>query len=205
MTGTGPSVIFDIGRVLIHWDMRLVFRQHLPSEAAIDAFMEETGWHWWNIELDRGGCWDDAVAELAGRHPHYREPIEASHRRWHDSVPGPIEGSVEILEALHRAGTPLYAITNFSLEKWHEARVRFPFLRTRFRDVTVSSEEGVIKPDPEIYRRCLGRNGLAAGDCIFIDDSADNVAAARNLGIDGILFTGPEALRGELHSRGLKV
>ncbi len=197
------NVIFDIGRVLIHWDMRVVFRRFLPDEAAVAEFLAETGWHDWNIGLDRGGRWDEAVADLAARHPRHRAVIEASHRCWHESVPGPIEGTVEILGALHAAGTPLYAITNFSLEKWHETRARFEFLRTRFRDVVVSSEEGVIKPDPEIYRRCLDRNGLLAAECVFIDDSADNIAAAGALGIDGILFTDPPALAAALRARRL--
>jgi 2-haloacid dehalogenase len=197
------TVIFDVGSVLIHWDMRRVFRPLLPDEAAVDAFLAETGWHAWNVELDRGGRWDDAVAALAARFPHRSALIEASHHRWQDAVPGAIDGTVAILEALHHAGTPLYAITNFSAEKWRETRERFPFLRTRFRDVVVSAEEGLIKPDPDIYRVCLARNGLTARDCIFIDDSPRNVAAAIAVGIDGVLFTDPGCLRDDLVARGV--
>ncbi|MHA1529666.1 MAG: HAD family hydrolase [Alphaproteobacteria bacterium] len=196
------TVIFDVGGVLIRWDIRLVYRQLLPDEAAIDAFLDETGWHDWNLELDRGGRWDAAIAALSARFPHYRALIEAAHERWHVSVPGAIEGTVEILDALHDAGTPLYAITNFSVEKWHQTQERFPFLKARFRDVVVSGEERRIKPDPAIYRVCLERNGLAPRDCIFIDDSPRNVAAADALGIDGILFTDPETLRRDLGERG---
>ena len=58
------AVIFDVGSVLIHWDIRLVYRDLLPDTAAIDAFLAETGWHAWNLELDRGGCWDEAVEAL---------------------------------------------------------------------------------------------------------------------------------------------
>jgi len=205
MTERCQNVIFDVGRVLIHWDMRLVFRRFLPDDAAIADFLAETGWHAWNYALDRGGNCENAISELAARHPQYRPVLEASHRCWHDSVPGPIDGTVDILEALHAAGTPLYAITNFSLEKWRETRERFGFLSARFRDVVVSGEEGVVKPDPEIYRRCLERNGLAAGDCVFIDDSADNVAAARRMGIDGVQFTDPPSLRAALRARGIPV
>ena len=199
----GRTVIFDVGGVLIDWDMRRVFRTLLPDEAAVETFLDETGWHDWNLELDRGGLWDPAVAELSARYPHRRSLIEASHHRWHEAVPNAIEGTVDILEDLHAAGTPLYAITNFSVEKWRESKERFPFLATRFRDVVVSGEERMIKPDPEIYRVCLGRNGLSAADCVFIDDVERNVAAAREQGIDAILFTGPGALRKALAARGL--
>jgi len=103
---------------------------------------------------------------------------------------------------LRAARTPLYAITNFSAEKWAEVRERFAFLAESFRDVVVSAHEGLIKPDPAIYRLCLERNGLAAGDCIFIDDSPHNIAAANEVGIDGIVFTDPETLRNDLSKRG---
>ena len=196
-------VIFDVGSVLIHWDIRLVYRELLPDETAIDAFLDETGWHDWNRELDRGGRWDDAVEALSARFPHRRTLIEASHHRWHDAVPGAIDGTVEILDALHGAQTTLVAITNFSVEKWRETRERFPFLKTHFRDVVVSGEERLIKPDPAIYRLCLVRNGLAPRDCIFIDDVPRNVEAANALGIDGVLFTNPDTLRRDLSERGL--
>jgi 2-haloacid dehalogenase len=196
------TVIFDVGGVLIEWDIRLVYRELLPDEAAIDAFLTETGWHGWNRELDRGGRWDDAVEALSARFPHHRTLIEAAHQRWHVSVPGAIEGAVEILDALHETRTALYAITNFSIEKWYQTQDRFPFLKTRFRDIVVSAHERLVKPDPAIYRICLERNDLAPRDCIFIDDSPQNVAAADALGIDGILFTDADTLRRDLGERG---
>lgn len=197
------TVIFDVGNVLIDWDIRRVFRQFLADEAEIDAFLAETGWHAWNLELDRGGRWDRRVAELTALHPGRRALIEASHHRWHDAVSGEIAGSVEILAALRSAGTPLYAITNFSAEKFRECQERFSFLANSFRDIVISAHENLIKPDPKIYQVCLDRNGLVASDCIFIDDSPANVAAANALGIDAILFTDPDALRGDLSDRGL--
>jgi 2-haloacid dehalogenase len=197
------SVIFDVGNVLIQWDIRRLYRQFLPDEAQIDQFLREVDWFAWNLELDRGARWDESVAALSTRYPHRRALIEACHHRWHDAVAGEIAGTVEILAALRAALTPLYAITNFSSEKWAECEDRFGFLTESFRDVVVSAHERLVKPDPAIYRVCLERNGLAAGDCIFIDDSPANVAAARALGIDGVLFTGAGALRRDLGARGL--
>jgi 2-haloacid dehalogenase len=195
-------VIFDVGNVLIRWDIRRLYRQLLSDDAAIDGFLREVDWFAWNLELDRGGSWDERVAELSVRHPRHRALIEAAHHRWHDAVAGEIEGTVEIVAALRAAHTPLYAITNFSAEKWAEVRERFAFLAESFHDVVVSAHEQLIKPDPAIFRLCLERNGLSAGDCIFIDDSPHNVAAANALGIEGILFADPETLRRDLSERG---
>jgi 2-haloacid dehalogenase len=196
-------VIFDVGNVLVRWDARLLFRQLHADEAATDAFLEETGFHDWNLELDAGLAWDEGVAQLSARHPRHAAAIRAFHERWHETLPGAIEGSVAILEELAAAGVPLYAITNYSGEKWAETLPRFPFLGTTFRDTVVSGHARVVKPDARIFRLLLERNGLEPSDCVFIDDSAKNVAGAVAVGIDAVLFTTPEALRDELVSRGL--
>ncbi len=196
------AVIFDVGNVLIRWDARLLYRRLLPDEVAVEAFFDEIGFSAWNLEFDRGRGWDEGVAALSRRHPHRADLIGAFHHRWHETVPGAIEGSVAILQALVGTGHPVYAITNFSGDKWTESVRRFPFLG-QFRDVVVSGEEGLVKPDPAIYRLCLARNGLAAGDCIFVDDSAANVEGAQAVGIDAIRFTTPADLDLELARRGV--
>ncbi len=72
-----------------------------------------------------------------------------------------------------------------------------------FRAKVVSGQVKQLKPEPAIYRLLLDRNGLAAGDCVFIDDSIANVEGARAVGMDAIHFTGAEALSRELAARGL--
>ncbi len=51
-----------------------------------------------------------------------------------------------------------------------------------------SAEEGLVKPDPKIYRRCLDRLGVSASEAVFIDDTLANVEAARGLGMLAIHF-----------------
>jgi 2-haloacid dehalogenase len=197
------AVIFDVGNVLIRWDPRLLYRQLVADEAAIDGFFAEIGFDAWNRGFDAGAPWEEGVAALAARHPHRAELIRAFHHRWHETVPGAVEGMPELLEGLAAAGVPLYAITNFSGEKWRETLARFPFLAAAFRDVVVSGDERVMKPDAEIFRRCLARNRLEASRAVFVDDSAANVAAAAALGMDAIRFASAPQLAAELKSRGL--
>jgi 2-haloacid dehalogenase len=73
----------------------------------------------------------------------------------------------------------------------------------RFRDIVVSGDEKMMKPDPAIYRLALDRFGLRGDESVFIDDNRDNVAGAAALGIHAILFTDEPALRAELVSLGL--
>ena len=56
-------------------------------------------------------------------------------------------------------------------------------LRGTFDEVVLSAEHGVRKPDPVIFQLVLDRLGVAAGECLFVDDSEENLAAAQRLGI----------------------
>ncbi len=72
-------------------------------------------------------------------------------------------------------------------------------------DVLVfSSEEGVKKPDPEIFLRALARLGVDAGESIFVDDVLENVEAARSLGLHSIHFRPDTDLERELARRGIR-
>ena len=109
----------------------------------------------------------------------------------------------QLVADLNDAGVPLYAITNFSGEFWKPFRAREAALFDRFRDIVVSGDEELTKPDPAIYRLALQRFGLAAEEAVFVDDNAANVDAAARLGIHAMLFTGERALRSELTGFGL--
>ena len=198
------AVIFDIGRVLVAYDPRLLFRQILPDEAAVERFLAEVCTSEWNYQQDLGGSWDVAIAERIARFPEHEEAIRAFRTRWQEMVPGEIPESVALLEALHRNGVPLYSITNFSRDTFVETKARFPFL-SLFRDIVVSSEEGVGKPDPRIYRLAIERFGIEPGRSLFIDDIAANAEGARAVGLQAVQFVSPEGLRADLERFGLPV
>ncbi|NBN64671.1 HAD-IA family hydrolase [Microvirga tunisiensis] len=199
------TVVFDIGNVLIEWDPEHLYRRLIPDAAARRHFLTEVCSPDWNLEQDRGRSWSEAVAERVALYPDHADLIRAYDSGWHEMVPGEVPGSVRLLSELGDRGVPLYAITNFSAEKFVEARARFPFLGTAFRDTVVSAEERLLKPDPRIYEVLLARNGLDAASCVFIDDSLKNVEGARNVGMAAIHFTGAEALRVELRRMGFGV
>jgi len=197
------AVVFDVGCVLIQWDVYALYRKLLPNDAAITAFIDEVDLFAHNLEFDRGRPFADGVRELSAAFPHHAALIRAFDERWEETVTGPIQGTVDILEALKQDGVPLYAITNFASEKWALTGKRFPFLVSSFIDVVVSGDEGTIKPDREIFERLLQRNALSAENCLFIDDTEKNVAGAKAVGMDGVQFTSPQQLRYDLEARGL--
>lgn len=72
-----------------------------------------------------------------------------------------------------------------------------------FEVVVCSGDEGVAKPDAAPFIRALERLGVAAEEAVFIDDTAEHVAAARALGLHGIHFTTARNLRLHLENLGL--
>ena len=204
MPAKTPIVVFDVGNVLLRWDPRLLYRQLIPDEDRLHWFMQNVCTGAWNIEQDRGRPWEEAVAILVAAHPEWEAEIRASDTRWHETIPGVIEQSVSVLAELKARGDKVYAITNFSREKWAECLIRFPFLQS-FDGAVVSAHEGLIKPDPAIFETLLRRYDLAAGDCIFVDDSARNIAAARAAGMQAVHFVEPIDLRAELRGLGLAI
>jgi 2-haloacid dehalogenase len=203
MTGAGRRVVvFDLGGVLIDWDPRHLYRKLIADEVEMERFLAEICTPEWNGRQDAGRTFAEAVAELVARHPAQRPLIEAYHVRWPEMVAGAIDDAVAILEELKTRGHELHALTNWSTETFALTRPRFAFLGW-FETILVSAEEGLIKPDPAIFRLLLKRIGRPAGACVFIDDSRKNVDAAAALGFDAIHFRGADALRRELVGRAL--
>jgi putative hydrolase of the HAD superfamily len=67
-------------------------------------------------------------------------------------------------------------------------------LPAHFDVVVISFDVGCAKPDPQIYQITLDRLGVAPGDALFVDDRAENMEGARQLGIETLHFTAPERI-----------
>jgi 2-haloacid dehalogenase len=196
------AVVFDLGGVLIDWNPRHLYRGLFDEEAAMERFLAEVCTQDWNERQDAGRPWGEAVADLCALHPDRRDLIEAYDARWAEMVSGAIGGTVGVLAELRAAGTPLFALSNWSAEKFPLMRARFDFLGW-FEHIVLSGEVGLIKPDPRIFELLLARVGRDAGACVYIDDVDGNGEAARRLGLDAVPFRSPDQLRGELVRRGL--
>ena len=203
LSGPRDIVVFDLGGVLLDWDPRHLYRKLFAGDDdAMEAFLADVCTVEWNERQDAGRTFAEAVAELLPTHGDKRHLIEAFGARFGEMIAGPIAGSVEILEMLKRKSVPLYALTNWSAETFPPQRERFEFL-SRFDGIVVSGEEGVIKPDPRIFRLLLDRYRIAAEAAVFVDDNPANAEAATALGMHGIHFRSPDALRDELARLGL--
>jgi 2-haloacid dehalogenase len=191
-------VIFDLGGVLIDWDPRHLYRKLFRGdEAAMEDFLATVCTAEWNRGQDAGRGCADAVRLLQDRHPDRAELIDAYYARFDEMMAGPIVGSVDILAELHRRGTPLYGLSNFSSETYPLALQRFEFLHL-LRKVVISGDVKATKPDPRIYQILLGGCAIDPHSAVFVDDVVANIDTARQLGLHGIVFTGADVLRQEL-------
>lgn len=197
------AVVFDVGNVLYRWNPRFLYERLIGDDRALDAFLRDVLTTEWHFQHDAGRPFAETSAELIAEHPHHRALIEAWQPRFNETIPGAIEGMAELVAELDERGVPLYAITNFSGEFWPPFREREAAMFDRFRDVVVSGDEKLIKPDPAIYALALKRFGLKSGTAVFVDDVAANVDAADANGFVGVLFDGAEALRARLRGLGL--
>ena len=196
------TLVFDLGGVLIDWNPRYLYRRLLPDEAAVERFLTEVCPHSWNQEMDAGKPIAQGVAERVALFPEHEALIRAYYPNWDVMNPSALAGTVALLERLLDAGRPCYALSNWSAETFARTRPRFPFL-AGFRGIVLSGEEGVCKPDPRLYQILFERYGLDPAACLFVDDVGENIEAAGRLGMEGLLFTGPEALEAELVRREL--
>jgi 2-haloacid dehalogenase len=197
-------IVFDIGKVLLHYDPDIPFSRLIPDDAERTWFFGNVCTSAWNLEQDRGRTWEEAEALLIAEHPDHAENIRNFRRHWHEMVPHAYEDSVALLESLIDDGHDVTLLTNWASDTFRESRKRFPFLE-KPRGVTVSGDIGLIKPDRAIYDHHAASFGLDPAASLFIDDSQKNVDGARAAGWQAVLFTDAGTLEADLERLGIAV
>ncbi len=194
--------LFDIGNVLMRWSPRNLYVRRFDSADEMQRFFDTCCTQSWHEAHDRGVPMAQNAKPLIKQFPHWADHIRAWKDEWNQMFDGAMPGAVELLADLAAQGVPLYALTNMPAEVMPGLRRMFPHL-SHFTDIIVSGEEGVLKPDPKIFEIAAKRLKAAPKDIFFIDDSAANVAAARMMGFDAVVFTNMDALRETIKRGGL--
>ena len=199
------NIVFDMGNVLLRFD-RDYFIDRL-GVAAEDKplLMREVFLSVEWVQMDRGTLNEQTAHESVCR----RLP-----QRLHDAAYKlismwdrpilPIEGMYELVRELKEKGYGIYLLSNASVRQhdyWPRVEVS-----SLFDGKLISADEGIMKPQPEIYRLFLERFGLKAQECFFIDDVPANIEGALFCGIAGAVFRMDAALlRRELRAAGVDV
>jgi putative hydrolase of the HAD superfamily len=157
----------------VYWEHRVRFDQGTLAPAA----------YWAAIETDLGLRWD-----AAQRHALWL----ADFRSWLAVDPP----TLEVLFDLQRGGTRMALLSNAAPE--FSSYYRHGMLGDLFEQVFTSSELGVLKPEPAIFRALLDGLGVAPEQVVFIDNLESNVRGAQALGITAHHYTGAAELRAYL-------
>ena len=195
------TIIFDLGGVLVDWKPEYLYRKVFNgNEKKWQWFLSKVCTSAWNAEQDGGRTIEEAETLKIAEFPDHEELIRLYYKQWHQMFSGPIEENVELFKQLKASGNyKIYALTNWSAEKWELALELFPFFNY-FDGVVVSGQEKIRKPYPEIYNLIVDKFAINPENAIFIDDNEENVIAAKDLKIYGIHYKSPQQLLNELKS-----
>ncbi|HHO2169362.1 TPA: HAD family hydrolase [Aeromonas hydrophila] len=194
------AIIFDLGRVVVSWDpvgiVRSVRGEH-GAEQLAERLFNHPDW----LEVDRGTL---SLHTMARQAEHRTGLSAAENLAILQAVPAslvPDPAMLSLIESLHGAGHALYALSNMGHASIDWLEQHQPFWRF-FSGKVVSARVRMMKPEPDIYRYLLVSFDLRAEQCLFIDDSPANVAAAQALGIGGLVFTDAYSCRQQLVAQG---
>ncbi len=203
MSGKINTIIFDLGGVLIDWNPRYLYRKIFKTEEEVTWFLENICTSEWNDQQDGGRSFEEATKELIQKHPEWEEPITAWYGRWHETIAGPIEGTVQILKEIKESKKyALYALTNWSAETFPWALDNFDFLHW-FEGIVVSGVEKSRKPLPDFFQILFDRYAIKPSEALFIDDNLHNIDGAKAFGMNTITFKSSEQLLKDLQERKL--
>ena len=198
------TIIFDLGGVLVDWNPEYLYTKIFKDDPnKMDWFLKTVCTTSWNMEQDTGRTFEQGSQILIQDYPEYKKEILVFYERWEEMLKGEINDTVLILNSLKELNkVKLYALTNWSAETFPIAKRRFGFLQ-QFEGIVVSGEEKTRKPYSKIYEITLERYGLSPETCLFIDDSIDNVNAAKSLHINALHYTSALQLKSDLNQLGL--
>lgn len=187
-------VIFDIGNVLADFHPIPYFSKRMPQSdiEAVCACVFNEVW----TGIDRG---DYLCAEAKQMHlrqfPQYEKEITDIYAHWLDMMV-PMEDTFFYMQECKAHGYQVYLLSNIGVE-CHEYLAKRDAYFDFADGMVLSYQEHLVKPQREIFQCLLKRYDLEAKECVFFDDNADNVAAACDLGLRGIVFENIEQARQE--------
>ncbi len=189
------AVIFDMFETLVSlFEGRTYFGEHIAADVGTDPAAFRKEWH--SIEKDRSiGTYTieeglEVVLKRLGIYSAEKVELAASKRRdsLDDTFSGIPDATFEMLDELKKRNVKIGLITNtFSDERdYIRASKLFPY----FDVALISYEQGICKPDLEIFSRMTEQLGVEAGECLYVGDGGSReLYSARDAGMHPVQCT----------------
>lgn len=196
------NIIFDIGNVLsdFRWREFLLdkgFDQEMADRIGA-ASVKSALWS----ELDRGVWTDEQLLQgFIKNDPQIEPQLREAFSDLHGMVV-PREYAVSWVKELKSKGYGVYYLSNYSRRAEAQCSDALEFIACTDGGI-LSYKEKLVKPDPAIYRLLLERYGLEAEESVFLDDTPENIEAARRIGMYGIWFRTRQQAEEELKKLGV--
>lgn len=180
------NIIFDLGRVLINWDLES-FASGFTNDKKLQnhivyGIFEHNDWH----TLDEGTISEEeAVIRFSKRLNIDKEKIIFIISEARKIMSLKEDTYKELLRLKDKYN--IYCISNMSHGSWEIILKEHNFYK-HFKDIIISAQAKVKKPDIEIFKRAIKQFDIKPEESIFIDDLHENIEAANSLNIKGILF-----------------
>ncbi len=194
------NVIFDLGNVMINYNPR-GFIENLgygkeKGDALCEAIFLDPVW----VDMDYGiyKTYTEALEIFVRRHPDLEKEIRHFFEPgWMDVYTVKEDTERILYNWVYEEGLGIYILSNYAADGFAYIKGKYDFFR-KIDGYVVSAFEGCVKPQPRIYNILLERYKLKADECVFIDDMEANVQGAIDVGMKGIVFTGPEDAKAQL-------
>ena len=197
------TVISDMGRVVLWFDNN-IFLGKLAEKMGVPFETVHAAAH---ANLDPIRRFDGGEMSPA----EFRERVfaaagkvmdEAEFWRCYNDIFWANRPVIDLLRRVKAAGYSLVLLSNTDPERFEFVRENFPEIFF-FDAYVISYQLKMLKPDRAIYLEAARRAGSEPGECVFIDDMAENVEGAQAAGLAGIPYTPGTDLEAELRKLGL--
>lgn len=179
------NVIFDIGNVLVDFHPIPYYTSLMP-EGQMDIVCPLIFDSLWE-DIDRGDLLCTQAKELQlQRFPQYQKQIECIYEHWMQMM-FLYEDTMQFYLDCKKHGYAIYLLSNIGEESHQYLKQQYPFFDMA-DGMVLSYQEHCIKPQKQIYEILLERYHLKAEECVFFDDRENNIAMARQLGMQAICF-----------------
>lgn len=189
------TIVFDVGNVLLAFSPEQLLKELVPDRPDLYDVLSTRVFKspYW-VMLDHGTLTlEEAIEAMTGRELSLKPYVRQVMENWRD-LKGVISEGVDALKAAKAHGKRVYVLSNYHSDSFQFAQEKYDFFNL-VDDFLVSSREGLLKPDPAIYRLAQERFQLLPERTLFIDDTPANIEAALNAGWQGFCLNAPGKLR----------
>jgi len=196
------NFIFDFGKVLVDYDFPKMMSSIFPDAEELMEFYPIFCSQEFRDRCDRGEqTFQEIINEYKALYPKWERQLQEFFDKQINAITGEVSGMRRILTLLHEKGYKTYGLTNRSALVY-EVIEKYDILQM-LDDRLISSEEHLVKPDPQIYHRLCEKYDLIIDECLFTDDRQMNVSGALAAGMDAVLFVDADQYEQELVKRGI--